>query len=230
MWSQESFELIAGITRDIIRKNCHEYAQRVIKQETAFTASLLTRLRDNLNGLTLTANYKLQHGFRPSGPPRYEIRATETLSNAVHSEENLSGADMVFGFKGEVHDDVVDKAALVQAKIWDGTGQFLGLPKGKAKRDELLAQCKRMRRISQASYVFIYTKDAIRCYHADDIISKSPEGVNYSDGWDFTTFMHKFFHCTIGDRNLNYMVEGDFRPHLRELGISDGFMVELEQV
>jgi|GEM_PF-4421699 len=229
MWSDASFDLLANTASDIAGRTCNDLRGGDINKENSFTAALLARLRDGLNGLTLEPSYRPQNSRWQSSPPSYVIRARDTEANVVRSEENLSGADMLFGFKGDVRGQVVDKALLVQAKLWDGEGPFLGLPRKTNDRRELLAQCKRMKKISPASFVFVYTRDAVRCYDADDIIAKYPSGVDYDEGWDFTIFIRRMFQCTLGDRNMSYMVDGELKPHLEKLEIRDGFMVELEQ-
>ncbi|WP_285540871.1 hypothetical protein [Brucella sp. NBRC 12950] len=165
----------------------------------------------------------------PSAPYSYSIRARDTQANVLRSEENLSGADMLFGFRGEINGEVVDKALIVQAKLWNGEGPFLGLPKGKENRRELFLQCRRMKEISPASFVFVYSRDGIRCYDADDIINKFPDGVDFREGWDFTLFIKRLFGCTLGDHGMRYMIDGELKPYLERRKIRNGFMVELEQ-
>lgn len=230
MWTDESFNLLDQTASTIVSKTCSDLRRGDINKENSFTAAFLARLRDGLNGLILEPSYWLQNSMWQSTPPAYVIRARDTQANVVRSEENLSGADMLFGFKSDVSGQIIDKSLLVQAKLWDGEGAFLGLPKKKNDRLQLLAQCRRMKKISNASFVFVYTRDSVRCYDADDIIAKFPNGVDYIEGWDFTNFIHRMFECTLGDRNLSYMADGELKLHLKSLEISDGFMIELEEL
>lgn len=120
MWTDASFDLLIDTAFAIAEKTCGEFREGDINKENSFAAVLLGRLRDGLNGLTLEPSYRPQNSMRPSAPPAYVIRARDTQANVVRSAENLSGADMLFGFKGDVSAQIVDKALLLQAKLWDG--------------------------------------------------------------------------------------------------------------
>lgn len=236
MFDESSLSLVFEKTEEAIQRKIKDFRNGYIFRETDFTSSLLSSLRDDLNGLILKYRVSPDLGLGSTHftDNSYRLNARVVDSNVQESEEFLSGADILIGYSGPYNGAKINKAALIQAKIytehlWD---KFSGFPPGKTRREELFSQCKRMERITHhQSYVVIYSGLGIKFYRSEYILKRCKDfGLNFDDGHDFSYFIRDLFECKIGDKNFGYLAYGNLKTKLKEMGIRHGFMTELDPV
>lgn len=209
---------------ETIQRRCADLRNGDIVNEDDFSSSLVTSLRDELNGLRLSYEPRYTPGIGTPYSPEYTVHARSTDNRYRGSEENSSGADILMGFRGYIDGEWIKKAALIQAKLFSGEGEFLTLPENAREMKYLLNQCRRMREIAGPdSYILIYSRVGVRFYSAVDYIESFPNVLSYSSGKNFDEFVRGIFSCSIGKRDMDYMPLGRFKAFLKKLGIKFGF-------
>ncbi|GJE81067.1 hypothetical protein [Methylorubrum thiocyanatum] len=229
MFNEHSLDAVADIVKNVVARKCNDFRDGDIVDEDDFSSALVSSLRDGLNDLKLQHEASYITGYGATSSREYTVHARATKSRHAASEENYSGADILMGFRAEIDGEPIRKAALIQAKLYDGEGQFLKMPSGTKDKEYLLKQCRRMRRIAgDASYVVIYSKVGIRFYSGTEYIANFPIDLNFESGKSFEEFVRGIFSCAIGNRDLDYMPRGGFSRYLDALGIRNGFEAELD--
>lgn len=154
----------------------------LIEHEPNFTDRMLGRIADAMDG------------YRSKG---LTWRA-KTLTDCVpNSQESRFGADFVATLSINLPDYVVHKGFLGQAKL------FGRRPFGAKDQDRLASQCHKMLALSPASFVFVYSKQAIRVVPAVAVTAagRIDERANYSRS--IKRFYEEHFACFIGDSDVN---------------------------
>lgn len=231
MFSQDSIDELRRRVRLVVAAKCRKLGNG-IGQEADFTSRFLEALEGGLIDLKLSPEFANNLSPFPGySAPDFEVIPRVLETQYRRSEENLSGADIMFSFRANVDGSEVNKSALVQAKLYRGDGEYYSIPGSTEKKQQLLAQCLRMQKISpNHSYVIVYCKLGIKFYTSTDVIRTiraDRTGLSYSGGSDFDEFMERIFQCTVGDKGLPQMGQPDFMRHLKSLEISDGFMIEV---
>lgn len=230
MWSDNSLDTVLNLASSIEKDVCEDLKGGHVVNEEDFSSALMTHLRMKLNKLVLTPQPAANLSLAPGSTYSYKVNARVLTCKFEQSEENLSGADIIMGFKGNVDGTDINKSVLIQAKLFGGKGKFRSLPDNTEDKRVLFLQCKRMKKITNgACYVFVYSKIGVKFYPASKVISKFPEGLSHADGLDFPEFIYSFFKCNLGDHNLRYLVKGNLTPHLENLGIKHSFLIDLEK-
>ncbi|KAA0574317.1 hypothetical protein [Azospirillum sp. Sh1] len=214
------------------------YVRKVIANENIFTAKLLEKMSNFLDGRDL--NYRriaatpvsgltelnqpirLRCEYAPSGESDSGVELTlrSTECGFIGSEENLSGADILMSYKvdGDV-DDSVSKGLLAQAKIIEKL-------KDRREMERLKQQCSDMLRVTKDSYVFLYSPSGVTVIPAKDVIDGDwsiPKNTPSNVG----AFMQSFLDCSNGDRSFQACTIPEFKKLLSETHVKHGLAIEI---
>lgn len=162
-------------------KTAREYAEQSIPDEVTFTGALAARLRDAIDGSSISGIHWRAKVLNPK------------------TEEPTFGADFLGVLTLGLPDLSVAKGFLAQSKR-----QEPGRKLAQREWDELSRQCDRMLRYSSESYVFVYAMNGIavvsalsvsECTQREDLHTLQPKTIS--------TFYGEHFRCFIGDRAIN---------------------------
>ncbi len=115
----------------------------------------------------------------------------------VAAQEKMVGADMLLHVSLKTPQLTYSKGVLIQSKRVDKGSE---MSNGSYK--DLTDQCKKMLSISQASYVFNYTKSGMRCASASEISGTNARALNSSCNLSSYDFFLRLFECSIGDHEI----------------------------
>lgn len=115
----------------------------------------------------------------------------------VAAEENFVGADMIYNVSIDIPDLSYNKGVLIQAKRLE---KGILLPT-KAHKD-LKDQCEKMLNITPSSFVFNYTKNAVRCGPATRILGSNKRNIYDDCIMTSYRFFSDLFRCPIGDPRI----------------------------
>lgn len=201
-------ELIATALREVADEICRDHV-RTITQEAHITSrigqALEQRLRNShFGGYTVDV---LTQDFPDRGRGALEHRV---------------GADIYLGIRvmraGRVE---MSKGILAQAKL----GPNLS---GEAGR-RLTHQCEKMRTVSPASYVWVYTTEGVGVVNVEDVIRRNSRKLTNRRRLD--QVLSETLQCAEGDPAIGLPTGRDIRPAvgamLQELGVQTGIAVSI---
>ncbi|MGG4604634.1 hypothetical protein ACLPHM_07565 [Paenalcaligenes sp. Me131] len=159
-----------------------KYASGYITDEDDITGALIGRLDaafdENIGGVNWSSSI-LRH------------------RKGVAAQEKKTGADMLFHVSIETPQLTYSKGVLIQSKRVDD-----GVEMTASSHKELLSQCDKMLNITPDSFIFNYTKSAMRCASANRIAGASNRILNDSCNLTSYRFFLELFRCTTGDRRI----------------------------
>jgi hypothetical protein len=166
------------------KKTAEDYAEKHLPDEPAFTAALVTRIRDGLSGYSkggITWNSKVLSSHGPN------------------TEESKFGADFLGALSLDLPGYSVKKGFLAQAKRQE-PGKALSAKEWR----RLQGQCTTMLNFSSDSYVFVYALNGVyvvpaisvaACMHAEDLHTLHPKTMS--------GFYKEHFMCFVGDKTID---------------------------
>lgn len=183
-------------------KTVQDYTVNALPDEPAFTAALVTRLKDALDG------------FKTSG---IAWSAKILSSHGANTEEKKYGADFLGVLTLALPGLNVKKGFLAQAKRQE-PGSKLDLRQWK----DLAAQCEKMLKITPSSFVFVYSLNGVFMVPAIKVLScEEPEDLHTLHPAKTGPFYRSHFECFVGDRRLDSPTTETLRNlPLRGLAIS----------
>ena len=179
------------------------YRDETVEYEPVITGGLATSLRTALNGQIQDL-----------------IWSAHVLKSGTGSgrEETTTGADLLIHVQLDTPSLKYSKGVLVQAKrlepaVTMTTDQY----------SELVEQCKKMLRITAASFVFDYARVGMRCAPASLVIRSDMRKLYSQCAWTPYRFFLELFRSFIGDPNITSAKVRDLNvPDKLELKASSG--------
>jgi hypothetical protein len=113
------------------------------------------------------------------------------------AEEKLVGADLLIHVSIETSTLKYSKGVLAQAKRVEPSDRL-----NAAEHSELINQCRKMLKISPASFVFDYAKSGMRCASATRVAGSSERHLHSVCNVTPFRFFFELFRCPIGDPSI----------------------------
>ena len=159
------------------------FANEIVSQETTFTDRMLGRIDSAVDG------------FERDGV----IWRARTLTDRGRSAEEAEfGADFAGVFHVAAPDLLIQKGFLAQAKLLDVGATMTG-----RELDRLREQCNRMLEFSPDSFVFLYSRSAVRVVSAFAVSRTSSGKLDELGAKSVADFYMDHFRCFIGDPALS---------------------------
>jgi hypothetical protein len=114
------------------------------------------------------------------------------------AQEKRIGADMVIHVKLETPTQSYSKGVLIQAKRIEPQEAM-----SPAQQEELRRQCRRMLKVTAASFVFDYAKGEMRCASATKVAGSSRRDLYGQCEWTSYRFFLELLRCPIGDPKID---------------------------
>jgi hypothetical protein len=179
MTFEEATRQAARAVDHAVTTTMREFRVGYHRQEEAITGVLLGSIRSELNAVDT---------------PGLSWTASILTNRGKGAEEKRFGADFLIHVQMQTSTDNYSKGILVQAKRVEPN-----LNMGPKDHAELLAQCRRMLRVTAAAFVFDYARGAMRCGAASRIIGSTRRDLYNICGWTPYRFFLELFRCPIGD-------------------------------
>lgn len=160
-------------------RSVHAFTEGRVEQEPAMTDRMLGAIEESLDGAEI-------RGIRWT--------AKTLTDRGPGAQESLYGADFLGVLTIGLPDFSVSKGFLAQAKI----------ARSFSERDTeiLRGQCRKMLRLSPASFVFLYSKDGIHVIPAIAVVG-CRKGLDQLYQRSVQRFFEEHLECFIGDRSIS---------------------------
>lgn len=182
MGFDEAMRLAAKEADNAVGRAMRKYRTGHVTDEDDLTGVLIgnldTTFREPIGGLQWSSSI-LRHRAGPA------------------AEEQEIGADMIIHVRLRTPIQKYSKAVLVQAKR-----QEPGALMSNAAHNDLKDQCRKMLKVSPASFVFDYAKGKMRCGSASKIGGSQNRNLYEACTWTSYRFFLELFRSPIGDTNL----------------------------
>lgn len=180
---EQEFHIAAHAADAAVTAAMKKYRDGNVTDEDDITGILVGRLDaafDDLNSSVKWSSSILRH------------------RKGIAAEEKAAGADLIIHVAINTPALTYSKGVLIQAKRVED-GELMP----KAQHNDLIKQCKKMLKISPASFVFDYTKGSMRCASATKIVGSPSRALHASCNLTSFRFFLELFRCTTGDPNIN---------------------------
>lgn len=200
--------LIATALREVADKVCRDQVSS-ITQEHQITSQIGQALVQRMSGWRF-------------GMYRVQVATQDFPDHGRGALERSVGADIFVGVRILRGDrSLLSKGILVQAK----RGSHLS-PRAK---DDLDDQCERMRRRTDAAYVWLYTANGVRVLRAENVINRS--NGNLSGGRRLDALFSETLACNEGDPRIGIppgrLRQATLGSMLEELRAEQGIGVDI---
>jgi len=179
---KKAISAAARVAQDAVDDMISQYSEGLTTDEDDLTGILVGALRVRLNGQIEGLSWQASILRHRAG---------------IAAEEKRVGADMILHISLDTEEKKFSKGVLIQAKRTDPHKRLT--PK---EQQDLKDQCRKMRRYSNASFVFNYSKNLMRCGSALGVESSTDIKLSQDLPVSSLDFFKKFFECTIGDPSL----------------------------
>lgn len=169
---------------DAALRTVRSYALDEIEEEPDFTSDMLARMKESMNDFQF-------RGVRWT--------AKTLTSHRVNSQETQFGADFIGVVKMDLPDYKVAKGFLAQAKRVEPRASF-----PQREWDRLVKQSETMLKLSNASFIFLYSRSNVRVLPAIAVTAaQGPCNPHELYARSVARFYEEHFECFVGDRNIH---------------------------
>lgn len=199
-----------------IHEASNSFARKIVRRaiagEVQGTGHLCGELSSVINGwppLALRPGYasapSLTWGSSPQSRAKLEAEPffmRETQSRVKNSEEFISGADIVVGYRAEADGIAAKKGFLAQSKILTKPLKKGELIRVTENPERFVDECERMLALTSHAYAFIYTTEGVICYPAEWVYHLTSDGAPSGYGVPLARLFYDFLICRIGDEEI----------------------------
>ena len=198
-----AFDTAAAKLNSAAQKTRDEMAKKILPDEPAVTAALVTRFKDALDG------------YEKAG---IKWSARVLSSHGPGAEEGTFGADLVGILHIEFPEFEIKKGFLAQAKK-----QHDGQKLSAAAWGKLVKQCEKMLIFSNTSFVFVYSFNGFFVVPAVSVVGcTNPEDLHTLHPIKIHDFYKQHFRCFVGD----YRMQSDTSSILSDLRYRNQLVLE----
>lgn len=175
---------VATMVTQAAKQTVEDLRDSWIEHEAPFTDRLIANLQNQLDGKTIKGVH---------------WKAKTLTDRGRHSQESTFGADFLGVLTLDLQGLCVMKGFLAQAKLIRRGNKI----KQESQFERLQEQCRKMLNFTPDSFVFLYSKQAIKIVPASSVAGTSSEHLNSLSNRTVGRFFTEYIECFVGDPKLN---------------------------